>query len=174
MKTERTRPSKTAAPWTTIAVILGAVLPVLLALLLITKFSSSGGEAEPTPAPETVIVPLNRVISTLTRHDFRGKVRLIIAGNGQVEGTAFSDAFYRYTDDQGQPLDSPELTPFSLEIDGHPALDLAHTPLDYQADHIYTMIYDAGSDTHAISFALSDPDARDNTGQFTIDVVPLD
>jgi hypothetical protein len=163
-----------STPLTTVAVILGAMLPALLALVLITSFASSGSQPKATPSPDTVTVPLNRVISTLTQHDFRGKVRLIIAGTGQVEGTADSDAFYRYTDDQGQPLDPPQPSAFPLKIDGQPATDLAETPLDYQDDHVYTLIYDAGSDSHAISFGLSDSDARDNTGELTIDVVPLD
>jgi len=174
MKPEPSRRPKTSSPLTTLAVILGAVLPALLALVLIGTFSSSGSKPKSTPSPDRVTVPLNRVISTLTQHEFRGKVRLIIAGTGQIEGTALSDAFFRYTDDQGQPLDPPQASAFPLKIDGTPATDVSAEPFEYQEDHVYTLIYDAGSDSHAISLGLSDPNARDNTGEFTIDVVPLD
>jgi len=174
MKNERPRQLKIAAPWTTLFVVTGAILPALLALLLITSFASSGDKPQVTPSPETVTIPLNRVISTLTLHDFRGKVRLIIAGTGQIEGTAFSDALYRYTDDQGQPLDPPPPSTFPLKIDGRPVHNVTDEPLDYQDDHVYTLIYDAGSDAHALSFGISDTNARDNTGEITIEVVPLD
>ncbi|MBI5961642.1 MAG: hypothetical protein HY866_23085, partial [Chloroflexi bacterium] len=50
------------------------------------------------PVQETVIVPFDEVNPTLTRNEYRGQVRLFIEGTGQAAGTAYSDAFYLYTD----------------------------------------------------------------------------
>lgn len=165
-------------PLVSLAVLLGAAVPPLLACLLVVLFVVPGSKSTSKKAgtQETVIVQFNRIVPALTQQEYSGKVRLFIEGTGQADQGTYNDAFYRYADAQGQPLDPPQLTTTGLEIDGQRAIDalkLTGTPPDYQSDHAYSMIYDLGSTPRHISFGLADQNARDNTGQFTINVVQL-
>jgi hypothetical protein len=164
----------------TLLLVLGSAAPVAIAFFLVASTNDDnpldkipGYETLPS---ETLVIPFDRGEPTTTEFYYWDKVRLVIEGTGQVAGTAYSDAFYLYTDANGQPLETPQTGMFDLEIDGEraiKALGLTDEPPPYEQKHLYAVIYDAGPRARRITFRISDESAGDNTGALTITVVQL-
>jgi hypothetical protein len=164
----------------TLLLVLGSAAPVAIAFFLVA--STNGGNPldnipdYAAPLTETLVIPVDRAGPTYTAFEYAGKVRLFIEGTGQAAGVGSSDAFYRYADADGLPLEIPQAGLFDLEIDGQRASDvlgLSGDPLLYNDDHLYAAIYDAGPRLRRLAFRVSEEAAGDYTGTLTITVVQL-
>lgn len=164
-----------------ILLAIGSALPFLIAWFLI----ASTNDENPldnipdyeAPQEETLTLPLDRASSVRTVYRYRGKVRVVIEGSGQLGGSAYHDLFYVYTDAAGDPLAVPQLADSAVTINGEPALialDLEDDPLPYNDDHFYTAIYDGGFDLYRLAFKITGSTTEDNTGAFTITVIDID
>jgi hypothetical protein len=154
---------------TLLALVLGVIA---IAILVVIRSSPKVGITVPGGA-ETLIIPFDKLNPTLTEQKYSSKVTLSISGTGQAANTAFSDAFYLYTTDQGTPLELPVKEAFDLEIDGQRAiitLGLRENPPPLAPDHTYTVTYDVGSTPRQIAFRISDSIVDDNAGQFVIKI----
>jgi hypothetical protein len=85
-----------------------------------------------------------------------------------------SDAFYIYTDDAGNPIIPWHPTEFynwTLWINGGPADNFVSPIPPYSPEHVYTfeMLAPGGP----LTFAVGDTYTIDNTGAYTVSVVPL-
>jgi hypothetical protein len=100
-----------------------------------------------------------------------------VSGTGQAQGTAYSDAFYVYTDSSGNPI-TPVHFPYpsyqygwTLWINGvTPEYDntfISAVPA-YRSDHTYTFSIVAPGGH--INFAVGDAGTSDNTGSYTVTI----
>jgi hypothetical protein len=164
----------------TLLLVIGSAAPVAIAFFLVASISDENPLDNipdyETTFNETLIVPFDRADPTYTEFKYTGRVRVVVEGTGQAAGTAFSDAFYLYTDADGRPLQPPQTEMFDLAIDGQraiQALGLVDDPTPYNDDHQYAVIYDVGPELRRIAFRISDEVVQDNSGAFTIYVVQL-
>ncbi len=163
----------------TLMLVIGSAAPLAIAFFLVA--SSNHGENPLDKIPdyetlptETLVVPFDRGEATITKFQYWGSVRIVIEGAGQAAGTAYSDAFYLYTDASGQPLEIRQTAMFDLEIDGQRAISgIEGDPPPYNNDHLYAVLVDAGPRARHLAFRISDEAVGDNSGQFTITVVQL-
>jgi len=166
----------------TVALVIGAVLPVAIAFLLVA--ASDDGENPldripdyEDPLEETVVLPFDRGEALRTQYRYHGAVRIVIEGSGQPGGAASRDVFYLVAAAGETALEPPQLAASALAINGEPALSalgLADDPPPFAPDHVYTGIYDAGSALRYLTFRLPDDMAGDSSGQFTITVIQLE
>jgi hypothetical protein len=158
--------------------VIGSVLPFGIAFFLVASTNEDNPRDNlpdhEDPLVETLSVPFIGAAPVTTVYLYQHRVRLIIEGTGQI-GAATVDAFYRYADGGLLP-DMPPIPVYGLEIDGLPALNalnLAENSPAYEADHLYPVIYDAGSGLRPITirFAPDLPGGPDGT--LTITIVQL-
>ncbi len=159
--------------------LVGAALPFVLALVLVGVLADSGDDRDDASdrdggplVQETVTVPFDREATVRTANTYQGRVRLVISGSA-----AGSDAFYRYTDDEGRPLDAPQLDDAALEIDGQralTALGLGDNPPPYADDHVYRLTYEAGPEPRRIPVRLAARFQDGASGAYTIQVIQLE
>jgi len=123
---------------------------------------------------ETLTVPFtNGTAGVQTSQSYAGLVTITISGNGQASGTAWSDAFYIYTDFSGQPrkpLHPTEFYNWSLWINGEPVDYFVQPIPTYNPDHIYAFTINAPGGP--LNFAVGDAIAHDNSGSYSITVRP--
>jgi hypothetical protein len=127
----------------------------------------------PAGVSEVVTVRFDRALPTYTQHEYSGKVTLLISGTGQAGGNSMSDAFYLFTDEQGNLRNPPQTEAFDLEIDGRRAiitLGLRDNPPMFTANHTYSVSYDVGPTPRRIAFRISDLIVDDNKGMFTVQI----
>jgi hypothetical protein len=182
VKPTRRRSNQDALHHTLMALLLvvGSAMPVAIAFFLVASTTDDNPldkipDYETLPS-ETLVVPFDRGEPTTTEFYYWDKVRLVIEGTGQAAGSAYGDAFYLYTDANGQPLEIPQIGMSDLEIDGEralKALGLTDDPPPYEPKHLYAVIYAAGPRARRIAFRISDESVGDNTGALTITVVQL-
>jgi hypothetical protein len=164
---------------TTLMLIVGSAAPLAVAFFLVASTNHGGNPLDRVPdyetlPTETLVVPFGRGEATTTQFEYWKNVRIVIEGSGQAGGTAYSDAFYLYTDANGQPLEIPQVAMFDLEIDGQRAIDgIEGDPPPYNRDHLYAVLYDAGPRARHLAFRIADDVVGDNTGAFTITIVEL-
>jgi hypothetical protein len=161
--------------------IIGSAAPVMIAIMLVAS-TNDGNPLDKIPdyedpPTETLTVPFDREETTYTEFQYVGSVRLVIEGIGRLSmGAASNDAFYVYTDAEGNQLETPRIEGPGLIIDGEPAFAapgiVDQLPV-YNDDHLYAAIFDAGPRLRRIAFRVADIDVSDNTGEFTITVVQL-
>jgi hypothetical protein len=113
---------------TMLLLIIGSVAPMAIAFILVASTNHGGNPLDKIPdyetlPTETLVVPFDRGEATITQYQYWDKVRIVVEGTGQAGGTAYSDAFYLYTDANGQPLEIPQTAMFDLEIDGQRAIE---------------------------------------------------
>jgi uncharacterized repeat protein (TIGR01451 family) len=138
------------------------------------RHSASEALAEPDITRETVVVPFRSGIGGVqTQQSFSGPVTVTVSGTGQASGTAWSDAFYIYTDFQGNPVPPTHPTThynYTLWINDGPA-DAYVSPIPaYRPDHVYTFPINAPGGR--LRFAVGDELSGDNSGEYTITVTP--
>jgi hypothetical protein len=164
---------------TTLLLIIGSVAPMAIAFFLVASTNHGGNPLDKIPdyetlPTETLVVPFDRGEATITQYEYWDNVRIVVEGTGQAGGTAYSDAFYLYTDANGQPLEIPQPAMFDLEIDGQRAIErIEGDPPPYNDAHLYAVLVDAGPRARHLAFRISDEVVGDNTGSFTITVVQL-
>jgi hypothetical protein len=103
-----------------------------------------------------------------TRLTYTGTVTMTVNGTGKDSGTSDSDAYYIFTNYEGQPVAPLTAREFGLYVDGQRLADIY--PQGYQTSHEYTFNLNVGSDPRAIKFAIGDGYTADNSGYFTIKV----
>jgi hypothetical protein len=141
----------------------------------------------PTPIPTATNTPLPRVVKpgseTLTVYfkdgatgvstvnDYSGMVTIYAEGTGKASAPQLSDAFYVFTDFNGNPIEPmrfKELYNFTLWINGGPADEYVEPIPPYNDDHVYEFTIDAPGGK--LVFAVGDVAVADNDGYFTVTV----
>ncbi len=121
---------------------------------------------------ETLTVPFtNGTAGVQTSQSYQGIINVTVSGFGQAAGTAFSDAFYIFTDQAGNPI-TPVPPPgpfnFTLWINGGPADNFVQPIPPFNVNHLYTFQINAPGGP--LTFAVGDTFTSDNTGAFTVTV----
>jgi hypothetical protein len=105
-----------------------------------------------------------------TNNSFSGEVEITVSGVGQSAGSAFSDAFYLFTDGDGYNIPPEHPEEWILTINS----ELAHLLIPgqeipaYSDDHIYT--FDINIPEGPLLFGIQDGYTGDNTGSFWITI----
>ena len=125
-----------------------------------------------SPTNETIIVPfVSGTTGIQTSQSYTGLIGVSVSGVGQASGTEWSDAFYVFTNSEGEPVEPhhpQELFNFTLWIDHAPA-DIIIQPIPpYNDTHEYTFFMEASG--NPIHFGVGDVFTIDNTGNYTITV----
>lgn len=165
---------------TTLALIIGSALPVMIAFVLVASSNDDGNPLDRIPdygdpMIETLSVPFDRAGPVETEFRYYGQVRIVVEGSGILTGAGTLDALYLFASEDGTPLGTPQLVAGGLVIDGAPALDalsLAAEPPDYAGDHLYSAIYDLGSDYRRVRFSVAGSGSG-GTGALTVTIVQL-
>jgi len=171
------RPSR---PFAAVLVVLFFLLPFSTPTHAQTRLANTRASATPRAAQsaadgETVSVPfVNGESGAITFNEYSGPVTLVVIGVGQAAGTRKSDAFYLYTDDQGNPT-PPEHSSsgynFTLFINDQPADALIRGAIPtYRSDHIYRFTIDARGEV--LTFGVGDANTGDNTGAYQVTLLP--
>lgn len=132
------------------------------------------GSATQTPAmQETLTVDFkNGDQGTFTSKSYSGPIAIQVEGTGQASGLERSDAFYIYTDSNGndiQPWHPTEFYNWSLWVNGEPVDALVSSIPAYNANHIYVFIITAPGGQ--LNFAVGDTATDDNSGSYTISIL---
>jgi hypothetical protein len=168
------------------AIILGAfiLLSVCVGGFFLTTntvlhglLSGNASAATRTATPSTCVsteelrAPFSRGVNGVTsQQSYSGHVRITVSGTGQAAGSAYSDAFYLYTDDNGSPISPASPDDFVLTINGQPASYLipgGDIPT-YSLDHVYP--FEIAAPEGKLSFGVNDGYSTDNTGAFSISI----
>lgn len=107
-----------------------------------------------------------------TENHYAGDVTILAQGTGQAGGTAWSDAFYVFTDGNGQlidPVHPKDFYNFTLWINGEPADTLVNPIPPFNADHTYQFTIKAPGGQ--LVFAVGDVYVADNAGYYTIQIM---
>jgi hypothetical protein len=152
-------------------IVILVVIAVLLSLPVITVAGQAGGGL----TNETLTVPFeNGDVGVQTVNSYSGRVLVKVRGTGQAAGTAWSDAFYLFTDGEGNPVEPwhiPEGYNFALWINGGPADAFVDPILPYNPDHVYVFQIDVPEGP--LTFAVGDCYTVDNSGEYQIVVRDL-
>jgi hypothetical protein len=143
-----------------------------------TSQSSGGPGPQPTPTPppptptplpsETLTVDFANANGTQTNYSYSGTVTITVSGTGQAASTAYSDAFYVYTDSAGNPLNPPKHENcWVMYINGVSTDHFVSTP-SYSSAHSYTFTMPAPGGT--LNFSVCDGNHSDNMGGFIVTV----
>jgi photosystem II stability/assembly factor-like uncharacterized protein len=164
-------------------------VPAILLLVFLAAVAGCSEAAEvsiePTTAPtvtetdqtppcrisEELEVPFSRGINAVTTHDvYSGPVQLTVHGIGQAMGSSSTDAFYVFTDGEGNAIPTAHPEEFILSING----ELAHhfipdqTIPPYNPKHGYT--FDISAPGGVLTFGVMDGYTSDNAGSYTVSI----
>lgn len=165
---------------TTLALIIGSALPVMIAFVLVASTNDGDNPLDripdySDPLVETLTVPFDRAEPVETEFRYYGQVRIVVEGSGALPGVGTLDALYVFAGEDGTPLSAPQLAASGLAIDGAPALDalkLAAEPPDYAGDHLYSAIYDLEDDYRRVRFSVAGG-GPGGAGALTVTIVQL-
>jgi hypothetical protein len=147
------------------------VIVAMLSLPVTTMAGQAGGGL----IHETLTVPfVNGDVGVQTVNSYSGRVLVKVRGTGQASSTEWSDAFYIFTDDEGNPVEPWHITEgynFTLWINGGPADAFVDPIPPYNPNHVYVFQIDAPEGS--LTFAVGDAYAVDNTGEYQIVVRDL-
>ena len=133
------------------------------------------GQAESGRTHETLTVPFtNGDVGVQTVNSYRGRVLVKVRGIGQAAGSDWSDAFYVFTDGEGNPVEpwhSTEWYNATLWINGGPADAFLDPIPPYNPDHVYVFQIDVPEGP--LTFAVGDSYTVDNGGEYQIVVRDL-
>jgi hypothetical protein len=144
------------------------IIPVTrIVTVAATSTSSPSTTAPLCPNTEIINVPYQGGIwAVQTQNSYAGTTRVTVSGIGQSSGTAYTDAFYQFTDGEGNHVAPEYPTDWILTIDGDFARDLIpdqDIPA-YNEDHTYTFAINAPGGK--LTFGVRDGYAADNTGRY--------
>lgn len=150
-------------------------LLVLVSLLAVSPSVVAATPAQGAADGETITVPFaNGTLGVATRHSYTGPVTIVISGVGQAGGSAWSDAFYVYTDLSGQPIQPIHYATlfydWTLWINGAPADRFLRPIPPYNPRHTYTFTIHAPGGP--LRFAVGDTLTSDNSGAYSVRVEP--
>jgi hypothetical protein len=119
---------------------------------------------------EILTVPfVNGPAGVQTINAYSGPTAIAVMGVGQASGSQWSDAFYIFTDYEGNPIEPWHPTEFFnwvLWINGGPADAFVNPIPPYNPDHVYVFTIDAPGGP--LTLAVGDAGTDDNTGQYDI------
>ena len=151
--------------------VLFLVIVAILRLLVTTVAGQAGGGL----TNEMLTVPFAEGdVGVQTVNSYSGRVLVKVRGTGQAAGTQWSDAFYLFTDDQGNPVEPwhiPGGFNFTLWINGGPVDDFVDPIPPYNPDHVYVFQIDVPEGP--LTFAVGDSYTVDNAGEYQIVVRDL-
>jgi len=105
-------------------------------------------------------------VAVNTAQSYSGPVTITVSGTGQAQGTFHSDAFYVYTDANGNTVAPSHHTYATLCINGQRVDQFVQPIPAYNPAHIYKLTFTAPGGP--LTFGVCDTILRDNTGSFTI------
>ena len=103
-------------------------------------------------------------------YTYSGRVEITASGAGQSAGSAYSDAFYLFTDGSGAPIPPEHPDDWILTINSKPAvlwITEGRLPV-YNADHVYS--FEITAPGGVLVFGIDDGFAGDNTGSLSITI----
>lgn len=109
-----------------------------------------------------------------TANSYNGPTAIAVMGVGQASGSQLSDAFYIFTDYEGNPVEPWHPTEFfnwTLWINGGPADNFVDPIPPYNPEHIYVFAITAPGGL--LTFAVGDAGTDDNSGEYQIGVRAL-
>jgi len=163
-----------------------AVCAMCSAALLVLLLSGSAWAARPAQEPvlgqvlggvarEILTVPFSLgPAGVQTANAYSGPTAVAVMGIGQASGSQWSDAFYIFTDYDGNPVEPYHPTEFynwMLWINGGPADNFVNPIPLYNPEHIYVFTINAPGGP--LAFAVGDAGTGDNTGEYQIGVRDL-
>ena len=151
-------------------------LPLVALFALALTLALSFATFPPTTArvladgKETLTAPFvkGQTGATTTR-SYAGPVTLRVSGFGQAAGSKYSDTFYIFTDDSGNPVTPYHLADFGLCIN-HQSVDTYVTLPPYRSDHTYRFTIFVRDHPQKLTFGVCDGYTVDNSGNFIITV----
>jgi hypothetical protein len=146
------------------------VVPVTRIATVVATYTPSQPTNTPLcPNAEIVNVPyLGGIWAVETQNSYEGTTMVTVSGIGQSSGTAYTDAFYLFTDGEGNKVTPEHPTDWILTING----DFAHYLIPnqqipaYNDDHTYT--FTISPPGGKLTFGVSDGYAADNTGRYIL------
>jgi len=145
----------------------------LLATIMFSSGCGPGNHAETPPMQEILTVDFKSgTQGILTKNTYSDPIAIQVEGIGQASGTEWSDAFYIYSDSDGNPIQPWHPTEFynwSLWINSEPVDALVSSIPAYSSSHIYVFIVDAPGGQ--LTFAVGDTGTDDNSGSYTISIL---
>jgi len=124
--------------------------------------------APPTTTIEGSLIVLftGGPVAVKTAQSYSGPVTITVSGTGQAQGTIHSDAFYIYTDANGNTVAPTHHSYTSLCVNGQRVDHLVRAIPSYNPNHIYKLTFTAPGGP--LTFGVCDTILTDNTGSFTI------
>lgn len=133
------------------------------------------GKAGRGRTKEALTVPfVNGNVGVDTVNSYSGRVLVKVRGIGQAAGTAWSDAFYIFTDDEGNPVEPWHPTEefnWTLWINGGPVDVFVNRIPPFNPDHVY--VFHINVSEGQLTFAVGDSWTIDNSGEYRVVVRDL-
>jgi hypothetical protein len=120
---------------------------------------------------EQLELPFSKGVNGVTStNSYSGPVQITVAGKGQAAGSAYTDAFYIFTDDKGSSIPPEHPDEWILTINSEFAYYLIQDEQipPYNDEHFYTFEIEAPKGL--LIFGIMDGYAADNSGSFSISV----
>lgn len=159
----------------TVTLAIVAVLGIGVFSSVAPSPSASQGPAQVSPTATTpalvkeapLLVPFTGGPDAVqTTQAYTGVLNVTVSGTGQAQGKTFSDAFYFYTDEQGNSITPAHHRFAELCINSKPADTFVQTIPAYNPAHTYQIAINAHGGT--LTFGVCDSIFNDNTGSYTI------
>jgi hypothetical protein len=99
-----------------------------------------------------------------TTNTYSGKIEVTVSGTGQAAGSAYTDAFYLFTDGEGENIPPNPIDESILTINSNLAYTMIPNKVRpaYQADHIYS--FEIKAPGGVLVFGIQDGYTADNAG----------
>ncbi len=151
------------------------VMFLVIVAILGLPVTTMAGKAAGGRTNEALTVPfVFGDVGVQTVNSYSGRVLVKVRGTGQASGTSWGDAFYIFTDWDGNPVEPwhpTEWFNWTLWINGGP-VDVFVDPIPpYNPDHVYVFQIDAPEGP--LTFAVGDSYVGDNAGEYQIVVRDL-
>ena len=147
------------------------VIAVILSLPVTTMVGQAGGGL----TNEALTVPfVDGDVGVQTVNSYDGRVLVKVRGIGQASGSEWSDAFYIFTDYDGNPVEPwhpTEWFNWTLWVNGGPVDAFVDPIPPYNPDHVY--VFHIPVPEGPLTFAVGDAGIGDNTGEYQIVVRDL-
>jgi hypothetical protein len=163
--------------------IIGAIAIVAAALILrqppsppLSPATATSLPVETLPEPtscndgEHLVAAFDRgQFAVQTNNSYSGQVLITVSGSGQASGAEYTDAFYTFTDFEGNEV-FPYVYGFYLMINGKRADEFipGRQVPPYSADHVYSFSIEAPGGV--LSFGVDDEYTADNAGSYQVEV----
>lgn len=128
-------------------------------------------EAEPISSEELEVPFSGGPNAVTTQNSYSGRVLITVSGTGRAASRQLSDAFYLFTDEQGNttaPRHPTDRYNWLLWINGAHAerFIVGGQVPDYREDHVYTFEIEAPGGP--LTFGIGDIGGRDNQGSYQV------